>query len=136
MQDSYTNIYRTTFRVRYADTDNMGVVYYGNYLTILEVGRTEAMREMGLSYDEMEKRGILMPAVEAHMNYKKPAVYDDLLTIETVADRFPKARIKFKSQIFNEAGDLLAEGYVVLGFVSKKTGRPTRCPQFLTELLS
>lgn len=135
MQSSFTAPHKTNFRVCYAHTDKMGVVYYGNYLTMLEVGRTETMRELGISYHEMEERGILMPAVEAHMVYKKPAKYDDLLTIVTVVERFPKAKIKFKSEIFNQNGEILADGYVVLAFVNKNTGRPTRCPEYLLRLL-
>lgn len=107
--------HRTEIRVRYADTDQGGVVYNANYLVFFEVGRTEMMREMGLPYAALEDRGIMMPVVESHVNYLAPARYDDLLVIESKLSELRRVRIKIETRVFKkDTGTVLAEGWIWL----------------------
>lgn len=92
----------TMLRVRYAETDQMGFVYYGNYAQYYEVGRVEAMRSLGFSYKEMEENGILMPVINLNINYKKPALYDDEIRIVTTVSKLPSVRITFDYECFNQ----------------------------------
>ena len=123
-------------RVRYAETDGMGVVYYGNYLTWFEVGRTDLLRQLGESYREMEENEkIYLPVVEAHCRYHKPARYDDLVDIVTRASRPSRARVQFDYELSRaEDGVLLASGTTLHVAVSRD-GRPCRLPRKLQELL-
>jgi acyl-CoA thioester hydrolase len=100
----------TSLRVRYAETDRMGYVYYGNYAGYYEVGRVEALRSLGMSYREMEDSGIMLPVLTYHIKYFKPSFYDDLLTIQTIIPEIPTTRIKFQYKMFNTQGTLLNEG--------------------------
>lgn len=127
---------RTQYRVTYADTDQMGVVYYGNYGRLLEIGRTEMIRELGLPYMELEKSGIYMPVYSVESKYRNVLRYDELVTIETTLKEVPAARIEFFYRIFNEAGLLAHEARVVLVFLDKKNNRPVRAPEQLIRLLS
>lgn len=122
-------------RVRYAETDQMGVVYHGNYAVFFEMGRVEWLRNMGISYKWMEDNGIMLPVVSLTMNYKKPAKYDDLITIKTIFKKQTSVRIEFDYEIYNEEGELLTTGYSMLVFVNMKTGRPTVPPDYLIEKL-
>ena len=107
--------HRCQTRVRYADTDQGGVVYYANYLAFFEVGRTEMMRAFGASYRELEERGFVMPVVEAHVSYHAPASYDDLLEIESEVTEVRRVRMRIDSRVHNaEDGRLLAQGWVWL----------------------
>ena len=126
---------RTKYRVTYADTDQMGVVYYGNYGRLLEIGRTEMIREMGMAYMELEKSGIVMPVYSVESKYKNVIKYDELITIETTLKEIPAARIEFFYRIFNEEGILAHEAKVVLVFLDMKTNRPVRAPEKLLEVL-
>lgn len=126
--------FTTKVRVRYVEVDQSGFVYNGNYATYYEVGRTEALRQMGHTYKEMEDNGIVMPLVNQFSRFYKPALYDDLLTIVTKIPDMPKARIRFEYSIFNEAGILLNEGYNELIFLNKAKGRPQRAPEWFVEL--
>jgi acyl-CoA thioester hydrolase len=126
--------HRTTFRVIYADTDNMGVVYYANYLKWFEVGRTEMLRSLGFPYKEIEAKGILLPVSEAFCKYISPARYDDVLTIETIADTSVKAGMKFDYAVFTEDGKLLAKGYTKHAFVNTE-GKVVRPPKFLSNVV-
>lgn len=121
-------------RVRYAETDQMGYVYYGNYATYYEVARVETFRDLGFSYKAMEDSGIMMPVLEMECKYFQPAKYDDLLTIKVTIPEFPKVRVTYLYEIQNEAGTLLNQGKTVLAFVNMETGRPTRMPEWLNEL--
>jgi len=124
-------VHVTLYRVPYADTDAAGVVYYGNYLRLFEIGRTEFLRDrVGISYKEIESRGIIMPVVEAYIRYKAPAFYDDLLSIETVVSRLDSHSITFFCQIrrHDEEG-LIVQGSTRLTTVEKKTGRLIRIPE-------
>lgn len=111
-------------RVRYAETDKMGYVYYGNYATYFEVARVETFREVGFSYKEMEEAGILMPVMEYKTKYIRPARYDDLLTIKVVVKNQPTARILFEYEVYNEEGTLLTTAETTLVFINAVTNRP------------
>ncbi len=128
--------YETQLRVRYAETDQMGFAYYGNYPQYYEVGRADAMRQLGMTYKEMEEKGVVMPIVDMHIKYIRPARYDDLLTIKTSVSELPASRMYFDYEIYNEQGRLLNKGYTVLAFLKKETGRPCGAPDwFLKKLL-
>ena len=126
--------FQTTIRTRYAETDQMGYIYYGHYLTYFEVARTEAIKEIGLSYKDLEeKHGIMLPVLEAHLEYKQPATYDELLILTTKVDDNPSVKIRFDTQIHNENGKLLVEGYVVLVFINKESRQPCRPPKVFID---
>jgi acyl-CoA thioester hydrolase len=126
----------TTVRVRYAETDQMNVVYHGNYAQYFEVARVESIRALGLSYKDMEAMGIIMPLVELHTKFLRPAHYDDLLTIQTTLKELPADhRIEFHHEVFNEAGKLLTIGRVVLYFVKAGSKEKTIMPASLYEKL-
>lgn len=122
-------------RVRYADTDQMGYVYYGNYARFYEIGRVEALRSLGFSYKALEATGVLMPVYENTSRYHKPARYDDLLTLEVTIPEMPRARIVFQYVIRNEAGELLHTGQTTLVFQRADTGRLCTAPPGLLDHL-
>jgi len=122
------------YRVPYADTDQMQVVYYANYLTFFERARNELMRACGYTYRELEAGGFALPVLEAHVNYHAPATYDDLLEISAWCDDFKGVRLKICCEVRRD-GKLLAEGYTVHAHVNIKTLRPTRpSPEMLAAL--
>jgi acyl-CoA thioester hydrolase len=126
----------TQIRVRYADTDQMKVVYHGKYLEYFEVGRAALIRSLGLPYSELETRGILLPVIEAFAKYRKPARYDDLLSIEAIISDLPQATLKIDYQVFrNHEEEPLAEGYTVHSFLNVVTGKPTRPPLYFMQIL-
>ena len=125
----------TKVRVRYGETDQMGVVYYGNYAIYYEVARVECMRAMGLSYRELEEKGFMLPVLENNSKYLGPAKYDEELTLKVSIKERPKARITFHCDIYNEQNKLINEGKTTLVFVSKKTGKPCRIPDEMERLL-
>lgn len=125
----------TQIRVRYAETDQMSYVYYGNYAMYFEVGRVESMRNIGFSYKEMEDNGVMMPVLESHYTYLKPGKYDELLTIKTSIPNMPGVRIKFEYEVFNEQNELITKGWTSLAFLKKESHQPTRPPQNLLALL-
>ncbi|KAB7733060.1 YbgC/FadM family acyl-CoA thioesterase [Rudanella paleaurantiibacter] len=122
-------------RVRYADTDQMGYVYYGNYARFYEIGRVEALRSLGFHYKEMEESGVMMPVYENHSRYLQPARYDDLLSVTVTIPSLPKARIVFQYAIRNEAGLLLNTGETTLVFQRRDTGRLCAAPEPLLQAL-
>ena len=122
-------------RVRYAETDQMGYVYYGNYATYYEVARVESLRNLGFSYKSLEEDGILMPVTENKSKFIRPAKYDDLLTIEVMVKKFPTNRITFEYEIYNERKKLINLGETILAFVDKKTGRAHEVPESIAKLL-
>lgn len=127
----------TTIRVRYSETDQMNVVYHGNYAQYFEVARSEAIREMGFTYKEMEEMGIVMPIVELHTKFLRPARYDDLLTIKTQLRELPADhRIEFHHEVLNEEGKLLTIGRIVLYFLDAKTMARTTMPDTLKKHLA
>src|SRR5210317_1101777 len=109
-------------RVRYAETDKMGYVYYGNYATYYEVARVETLRNLGFSYKLLEEDGIIMPVTENKSKFIRPAKYDDLLTIKVIVDELPRKRITFKYEIYNEKEKLINLGETMLAFVNMKNG--------------
>ncbi len=127
----------TNIRVRYSETDQMNVVYHGNYAQYFEVARAEAIREMGITYKEMEEMGILMPIVELHTKFLRPAKYDDLLTIKTQLRELPTDhRIEFHHEVCNEEGKLLTIGRIVLYFLDSKTMARSVMPDALRNHLT
>ncbi|MEM9981303.1 MAG: thioesterase family protein [Bacteroidota bacterium] len=126
--------HETQLRVRYAETDQMKYVYYGNYATYYEVARVECLRMLGVSYKSLEEEGIMLPVVESHIKYVKPAVYDDLLTIKVTIEKMPTAKITFDYKIYNEAGVFLNVGQTILVFIDMLTNRPMRCPEELKNI--
>jgi len=127
----------TTIRVRYAETDQMNVVYYGNYAQYFEVGRVESIRQLGLSYKDIEAMGVIMPVVELTAKYLRPAHYDDLLTIKTTLKELPVShRIEFHQEVYNEKGRLLTVGKVLLYFLLAATREKTSIPSYLSEKLA
>lgn len=128
-------ISETKVRVYYADTDKMGVVYYGVYARYYEIGRTELIRELGFSYSEMESSGILLPARSLSVNYIKSAYYDDLLTIRTIIDAIPGVKFPIKTEIYNQNGELINTGEVVLVFFNGNTNKPCRIPKYFEDAL-
>ncbi len=122
-------------RVTYADTDQMGYVYYGNYARYYEIGRVEALRSLGFSYKEMEASGIMMPVYENNSRYLQPALYDDLLTVKVLVKTPPSVRMVFEYEICNEAGTLLHTGVTTLVFFNRQTNKPCRAPGVLLERL-
>lgn len=126
---------KTKYRVLYADTDMMGVVYYGNYGRFFEMGRTEMVREMGLPYIELERAGIVMPVFSVESKYRNVIRYDELITIETTVMKLPEVRMEFFHKIYNESGSLAHEAKVVLVFLDMKTNRPVRAPERLVNLM-
>ena len=125
----------TFVRVRYGETDQMGYVYYGNYAMYYEVGRVESLRQLGLTYKELEDMGVMMPVLENKSKYHQAALYDDHLKIVTAIREKPSVRIRFDYAIYNEDGKLIHEGETLLAFVDKKTGRPCRPPQVFQDVL-
>ena len=121
------------YRVPYADTDQMGVVYYANYLIYFERVRNELLRDTQESYKMMEEAGVMLPVIEAVCNYKKPAVYDDLLEITAWVEEIKGPRVKICCKVNNEK-EFLAEGYTVHACIDTKTRRPVRPPANIVEL--
>jgi acyl-CoA thioester hydrolase len=129
-------ITETHIRVRYAETDQMNVVYYGNYAQYFEVARAESIRNLGFTYKEMEVAGVIMPVVEMQTKYLRPAHYDDLLTIKTILRDLPTDhRILFEHEVYNQEKKLLTLGKVILYFVKIGSFEKTRMPESLHELL-
>ena len=122
-------------RVRYADTDQMGYVYYGNYAAYYEVARVESFRSLGYAYKNLEEAGVMMPVLELKTKYLLPAKYDDLLTVKVVIPEMPRVKILYVYDIYNEAGDHLNHGETTLAFIQMKSGRPTRIPEVMKNLL-
>lgn len=130
------NYHQTQIRVRYSETDQMGVVYHGNYAPYFEIGRVEWLRNKGISYKSMEENGIMLPVVSLTMNYKKSARYDELLTLKTILKKQTTVKIEFEYELYNEGGELLTTGSSILVFVDMKTGRPMAPPQYISEVLN
>ncbi len=127
---------KSTIRVRYGETDQMGVVYHGNYAQYFEIGRIEWLNNIGISYKKMEEEGIMLPVVSLSTQFKKPALFDDELTITTVLKKSPTAKIEFTYEIHNQNNELLSSGDTVLVFVSMKTNRPIKCPEYILNLIA
>ncbi|MBQ8438546.1 MAG: acyl-CoA thioesterase [Alistipes sp.] len=127
--------YSTQVRVRYKDTDQMGIMHHSNYVVLYEQARTEWLRDMGLTYAEIERRGIMSPIIEVHSRYHYPAFYDEVLTVKVSMEEMPAARLVIASEVFNEAGKLINTGSVTLGFMHASTRRPCRAPEWFIAAL-
>ena len=123
-------------RVRYAETDQMGYVYYGNYATYYEVARVEALRTLGLHYKELEANGIMMPVLENRSKFLLPGKYDEQLTIKVSIPKMPAVKIIFKYDIYNESEQLIHERETTLAFINMQNGRPVRMPEEMQNLLA
>ena len=124
---------KTILRVRYGETDQMGVVYHGNYAPYLEQGRTEWLRDLGFSYKWLEENGIHLPVVNMTINYKRPAHYDDLITVTTTLKSIPTFKIEFLYEIHNQDGQLLVKASTSLVFINSVTKKIRRAPSYLLE---
>ena len=124
-----------TIRVCYGETDPMKYVYYGNYAEYFEVARVELFRSLGMSYDEIEKRGIFLPVSEYKIKYLKPALYDQLLEIRTYIRKIPGIRIEFDYEIYNEDNIKITEASTTLFFLDSETNKIVKCPDYLMELI-
>lgn len=124
-----------SFRVRYGETDQMGVVYHGNYAQYLEMGRVEWLRSLNITYKAMEENGIMLPVISLQISYRKSATYDDLLTVVTQLKKPPLVKIEFDYKIYNESNELLATANTVLAFMDKNTNKPIKCPEYILEKL-
>lgn len=125
----------TKTRIRYSETDQMGVVYHGNYAQFFELGRTEWLRKLGITYKDMETNGILLPVISLQCNFIKSALYDDVLTIKTVLKKKPMVKIEFDYEIINQNNEIICTGNTVLAFINRTTMKPTCCPSYLIESL-
>ncbi|MBQ1225218.1 MAG: acyl-CoA thioesterase [Alistipes sp.] len=125
--------YEEKIRVRYKETDKMGIVHHSNYIVYYEAARVAALRAWDLSYDEMEKSGIISPILEIGSKYIQPAYFDDLLTVKVIVDEVPMVRFKVRYEMYNEAGTLINTGHTWLGFLNAETRRPCRAPQYLVD---
>ena len=125
----------TEIRVRYGETDQMGVVYYGNYAQYLEQGRTEWLRELGFSYKWMEANDVQLPVVHFSIDYKLPARYDDLIIVKTSLKKMPSVKIEFYYEIYNESKQLLATANTILVFINSKTKQLMKAPDYLIDRL-
>jgi acyl-CoA thioester hydrolase len=123
-------------RVRYSETDQMSVVYHGNYIPYFEMGRVEWLRNKGVSYKSLEESGIALPIVSMTINYKKPARYDDLLTVVTRFKSQSSVKIEFDCEIRNEKNELLTTAQFILVFVDMKIGKPIVPPQYILDVLN
>jgi acyl-CoA thioester hydrolase len=126
---------KISLRVRYSETDQMGVVYHGSYVPYFEIGRVEWLRNRGISYKELEESGIALPIVSMHLNYKKPARYDDQLIVTTKLKSQTGVKIEFDCQIHNEENELLTTAHFILVFVDVKTARPISPPDAILRII-
>ena len=124
-----------TIRVRYAETDPMKYVYYGNYATYLEVGRVEFFRQLGMSYEAIEQQGFWLPVADFSIKYLKPAHYDESLEIHTFIKKIPGARVEFEYEIYNESKQKITEAKTTLFFLDSKRNKIVKCPDFLMKLI-
>ena len=127
--------FSTTIRVRYGETDQMGVVYHGNYATYFEVARTEWLRDLGITYKYMENSGIMLPVISLFFNFVKSAKYDDVLTIYVFLKKRPLVKIEFDYEIFNQDKEKISTGNSILAFMDMKTNKPIKCPDYILEKL-
>jgi acyl-CoA thioester hydrolase len=128
--------FESNYRVRYADVDQMGFMYYGNYAKLFEIGRVEALRNLGVRYKNLEENGIWMPVYENNSKYLEPAKYDEYLTIRCTLKEMPKVRIVFDTEILNENFKVIHKGLTTLVFIKADTQKITTCPQVIIDKLS
>lgn len=124
-----------SLRVRYAETDSMKYVYYGNYAAYLEVARVELFRSLGIPYSEIEARGIWLPVSDFQIKYMKPGIYDELLEIHTFIKEIPGVKLKFEYEIFNQKEEKISTASTTLFFLDSEKNKIIKCPQFLMDIL-
>lgn len=129
-------IFETKLRVRYAETDRMGYCYYGNFAAYFEVARVEALRQLGVTYRNLEDQGVILPVLDFQIRYFKPAYYDEELRIETTVDQVKGARIYFSYKTFNDRNEQLNQATTTLVFVDFESKKPMNPPKFLVEILA
>ncbi len=126
----------TDIRVRYAETDGMRIVFHGNYLVYFEQARTELLRSIGLPYSKIEQSGIFVIVVEAHINYRRSALYDDLLHVKAMVKELPTNKIKIEYEIVRDhESDVIVDGYTLHTFLNSTTNKPSRPPKEFVELM-
>jgi acyl-CoA thioester hydrolase len=123
------------YRVRYADVDQMGYMYYGHYARLYEIGRVESLRSLGIRYRDFEDLGFIMPVYENKSRFIQPAKYDELITIRVILKQIPKARIVFNYEILSEEGVVIHYGETTLVFVNTANNRIITCPKNIEEAL-
>ena len=126
----------TEVRVRYAETDQMSYVYNGAYAEYLEVGRVEALRNLGIVYKDLELAGVMMPVLEMNIKYYRPSRYDDVLRIRTIVKEMPTQKIFFEYEIFNENDKVITKAKTILVFVDMESGKPISPPQMILDKLA
>lgn len=123
--------HHTFVKVRYAETDQMGVVHHGNYAEYLEIARLDWLDQLGVSYKLLEKEGVMLPVYELNIKFIKPAYFDDVLRIETQLKELPRVKIEFSYEVFNQHDELITTAYTILVFMDSETKRPIRCPEYI-----
>ncbi|MFT5890364.1 MAG: acyl-CoA thioester hydrolase [Dokdonia sp.] len=129
------NTHNSFIKVRYAETDQMGVVYHGNYPQYLEIARLEWLDSLGISYKSMEENGVFLPVYSINIMYKKSAQFDDLLKVSVTLRNLPTVRIIFDYKIYNQHDELLTTASTELIFMDAKKNRPIRCPAYILDKL-
>lgn len=128
-------IFETKFPIRYYETDQMGIVHHSNYIRFFECARNVMMEELGYPIQKCEEDGVTIPVVSVECHFKHPAKMGDTVTAVAKISKTPLAKLIVEQAVYNQDGVLCADGEVVLGFLNKETGRPTRCPQIMSELI-
>ena len=127
--------FSTDIRVRYGETDQMGIVYNGNYATYFEIARTEWLRNLGITYKGLEESGIMLPVISLSFNFIKPALYDDILTVTVTLNKKPLVKIDFDYEIINQNKEKISTGNSVLAFINMETNKPMKCPDYIHDKL-
>lgn len=128
-------VHEQKIRVRYSEVDQMGFLYHAHYVDYYDVARTEMLRKYGTSNKELEDQGIMLPVIEVVSNYKNPAYYDDLLTVEVTLENIPTVKMKFSYRVFRENGELINTGHVVLAFMNSTSRKACRAPESLLKYI-
>ncbi len=131
-----SKVFENKLRVRYGETDQMGVVYYGNYALYFEIARTELIRSLGVSYKSLEEDGIMLPVINMNINYRKSALYDDEILLKTRIIGEIDKKISFETVIYNPKNELVCTSTVELIFVDKNKGKVMKCPDEFKEKLA
>lgn len=127
-------IHETELVVRYYETDLMGIVHHSNYIRYFEVGRNQALVDVGLPIREVEKLGIMMPVIEVNCHYKQPAYQGETLRIVSKIREVPRVKFFIETEIYNPNNELVVTGEVVLAFIHADSRKPTRAPKFIIDL--
>ena len=130
-----SNIFENKLRVRYGETDQMGVVYYGNYALYFEIARTELIRSLGVSNKSLEEQEIMLPVINMNVNYRKSALYDDEITLKTKIVGAIDKKISFETTIYNPKDELVCTSIVELIFIDKNKGKVMNCPEEFKQKL-